>query len=725
MNRPNVNRVRDYRLAHYPRFLWFLALAIQLAGLAYMSGQRVFPATMLALALAGLPGRVQWRLTRTWKFRLTFLLVLLPVVTVLLPRVGDAPVVEPMLPYAHAIAIAQYCVALQVAQFFLARADGGLPPFVPLLGLVTLLLAGNRSATPSAHFVYRVLSLGFGVLAIAYWEASARRRRGAGAQGGGRSRIATLALLTVMTCALAWFGGFLAIQLEADLVRFFGWLQGGAKPYVFEKSAAGFSSRPLFEDIRKWKMTGADDLALRVYSADEPGYLRGRVFTEFSSGPRCTWTDTSVPVTEMPTARFFEGLPARAVGENLFEMRPDVAEWGGEAGAKPQWRTLDVRPVQQIGDAIFSPLGAGLLAARLPFVQVASAGVVQTIASPKGGGYRVFVPPARQRETLTSRTLSEYLRLPDDVDPRIRQLAEDVLAGSTTSREKMIAVANYFRTNYEYRLYRLYTTVPKGIDLITYFLTEKPPGHCEYFATGAAILLRLGGVPCRYVSGFVVDEKNGPGGYWVGRNRDAHAWVEAYDSETRTWRIVEATPSSGVPSGANRHAAGRFSQWWDAAKAFLAGLRTAFLTGELKAWFLANWAAERHWIVREFVWILAFAGLAVAAGVMLVGGRRKRRGAVNAEDAAAASARLLLERVDRLVARHGLRRQPSETLHRFAERILAEAGAGDLRVAADWYRQYANLRYGAPLDEAALVAMRAGCPRSLPRSEGGARSKME
>ena len=48
--------------------------------------------------------------------------------------------------------------------------------------------------------------------------------------------------------------------------------------------------------------------------------------------------------------------------------------------------------------------------------------------------------------------------------------------------------------------------------------------------------------PTRYVTGFYVTESdpiasNG----WIARNKDAHAWVEAWDADKQTWRIVEST----------------------------------------------------------------------------------------------------------------------------------------------------------------------------------------
>ena len=89
------------------------------------------------------------------------------------------------------------------------------------------------------------------------------------------------------------------------------------------------------------------------------------------------------------------------------------------------------------------------------------------------------------------------------------------------------------------------------MDRISYFILNRPPAHCEYFATAAVIFLRLNGIPARYVVGFGVDEPStsddSSGDIWIGKNRDAHAWVEAYDRQKKRWAIVEATPGMNLP----------------------------------------------------------------------------------------------------------------------------------------------------------------------------------
>ena len=90
-----------------------------------------------------------------------------------------------------------------------------------------------------------------------------------------------------------------------------------------------------------------------------------------------------------------------------------------------------------------------------------------------------------------------------------------------------------------------------GVDPIAYALKESHEGYCMHFASAATLLLRQGGVPARYVSGYAVDisaftqdEENGIYKAQVG-DFMAHAWVEVY-LDNIGWVHLEATPGSSL-----------------------------------------------------------------------------------------------------------------------------------------------------------------------------------
>lgn len=73
------------------------------------------------------------------------------------------------------------------------------------------------------------------------------------------------------------------------------------------------------------------------------------------------------------------------------------------------------------------------------------------------------------------------------------------------------------------------------------FLLNRRSGHCEYFASATALLLRAAGIPSRYAIGYSVSEYSRLEGRYIARARDAHAWVLAYVEGG--WQVVDTTPA--------------------------------------------------------------------------------------------------------------------------------------------------------------------------------------
>ena len=82
---------------------------------------------------------------------------------------------------------------------------------------------------------------------------------------------------------------------------------------------------------------------------------------------------------------------------------------------------------------------------------------------------------------------------------------------------------------------------PEGEDFVVYFLEETRRGYCVHYATTAALLLRLEGIPARYVSGYAATIPESGAAQVLDSN--AHAWVEIY-LDGYGWYPVEVTPSA-------------------------------------------------------------------------------------------------------------------------------------------------------------------------------------
>jgi protein-glutamine gamma-glutamyltransferase len=121
--------------------------------------------------------------------------------------------------------------------------------------------------------------------------------------------------------------------------------------------------------------------------------------------------------------------------------------------------------------------------------------------------------------------LNTYTQVPPE-DPRIEELAKQATGKAKDKYAKALALEQYLRTNYAYSL-RLRGN-PNSNDPLAMFLFETRSGHCEYFASAMAIMLRQLGIPARLVNGFQIGEYNRIGDNWTVRQYDAHSWVEAY-----------------------------------------------------------------------------------------------------------------------------------------------------------------------------------------------------
>jgi len=132
-----------------------------------------------------------------------------------------------------------------------------------------------------------------------------------------------------------------------------------------------------------------------------------------------------------------------------------------------------------------------------------------------------------------------YLQLPA-LDARIPALAQSVAAQAATPVDQAIAIENYLRSRYAYTLD---LAGKPGKDPLAYFLFQKRAGHCEYFASAMAVMLRTLGIPSREINGFLPGEYNSLGGDYIVRASDAHSWVEAYFPGTG-WVVFDPTPAA-------------------------------------------------------------------------------------------------------------------------------------------------------------------------------------
>lgn len=144
--------------------------------------------------------------------------------------------------------------------------------------------------------------------------------------------------------------------------------------------------------------------------------------------------------------------------------------------------------------------------------------------------------------------IKEDLALPQ-VDSEVLQkiLKEIQINEQPTLQEKLAAIRSWFQKNFEYSQTLLISGSSQANEYrsaIHKFLTNNRSGHCEYFATSTALLLRQAGIPARYAIGYSVMEFDSIREEYVIRGTHGHAWCRVWDADQSRWIDFDTTPAN-------------------------------------------------------------------------------------------------------------------------------------------------------------------------------------
>jgi hypothetical protein len=336
----------------------------------------------------------------------------------------------------------------------------------------------------------------------------------------------------------------------------------------------------------------------------------------------------------------------------------------------------------------------------------------------------VLAPPA----PLPENQRRELLELPP-LDERIPQLAREMTAGVTTQEDKARALQDRLRHDYGYTLELLPAAVA---DPLANFLFVRKKGHCEYFASAMAVMLRTLGIPSRVATGFLSGEYNPMTGWQVVRASDAHSWVEAW-FPGRGWTTFDPTPpdpnatSAGLWSRAGLFfdAADQFWQNWVvgydvnrqsvlASRMQESGRQMRFgWIDDLGAWFESGARTGRVYAI-EIVTLLV-----LGVGAILYGPAAARRWRAHLRlrraqrgDAPASDATVLYQRMLHLLERRGFQKPPWLTPAEFARVLPASEIA---LLVEDLTAAYNEVRFGGRRDAAPRMVWLLQRLEALPR----------
>jgi transglutaminase-like putative cysteine protease len=148
--------------------------------------------------------------------------------------------------------------------------------------------------------------------------------------------------------------------------------------------------------------------------------------------------------------------------------------------------------------------------------------------------YRITSGTVYSTGTLSKSEIKRGLQLPANVGNRLQELVMNWQKENTTSQQLVDKALQFFRQEQFY--YTLNPPLLSG-NPVESFLFETRRGFCEHYATAFVMLMRIGGVPARVVTGYQGGQWNSIGRFLEIKQADAHAWAEVWLPESGWTRI--------------------------------------------------------------------------------------------------------------------------------------------------------------------------------------------
>lgn len=446
----------------------------------------------------------------------------------------------------------------------------------------------------------------------------------------------------------------------------------GGPVRLYDETAVGFSNTVDLGQIGALKADPTP--VMRVESLDDSSlsglYWRGAVLFDFDG-------------------RRWSAPGARA--RKLSGAGGDYGLWSGHGRRDGEGRRVSYRvKLEPLGaDVLFLAGSVEEVRGQFQSLRVSDLGVVRTGERPTSP--RVYeavswvpdrsqIQPSDVIELFSRRFQGRYLALPK-LDPRVAELAAQVVEGEIYPLRKAQRIEAHLRSGYGYTL-----ELPDRLedDPLAHFLFERREGHCEYFSTAMAMMLRTEGIPSRIVNGFAGGVRNPLTGASVLRSSDAHSWVEAYIAG---YGWLEFDPTPPAPLFLLSRWGAEVANVWEALQAswgawvvgygadnqieLARGLQRATRAAALwvvdaidnvRRLLSGDWSAAAE--LSGVLGVIAFALLALFAARRLVrlgkSWKARRGGGL---------ARQYYERAVKALAKRGVSRAPDRTAEEFQEEI--------------------------------------------------------
>lgn len=291
------------------------------------------------------------------------------------------------------------------------------------------------------------------------------------------------------------------------------------------------------------------DKFAREYDLDEP-LFRGTVLSDYENG---SWSKV----------RYHRGNRTRP------DFRPN---WSEELQYKELYRQ----------EYVLEPIGTRVLFVMQPYAAMDMLGESENSLNSETGELRQRRLPEKDKTTrynlFTAKEADRndqltklyrrrtYLQLPQRDLKKLIRFTRDLIAEHPelkTDAEKARFIESHLRDSGEFSYTLNMSIEDPTIDPVEDFLFNRKSGHCEYYASALALMLRAIGIPTRVITGFKGGEQKYLSNQYQVQQRHAHSWVEAYLDDH--WVTMDATPALQRAELVAQNAAS-FSSWRGASK---------------------------------------------------------------------------------------------------------------------------------------------------------------
>ncbi|HJW08961.1 MAG TPA: DUF3488 and transglutaminase-like domain-containing protein, partial [Holophagaceae bacterium] len=248
---------------------------------------------------------------------------------------------------------------------------------------------------------------------------------------------------------------------------------------------------------------------------------------------------------------YFRGLALERVNGMVWgpaEGTPTMAldDTGGGAAHGPDAITLELYMAPSLQRLLALPYGT--TAISMPYLSRPRRGQGGTLLLPftaaQGAPVKVLWRPSLSQRIWEAPPLERRKAFLTQLGPEhaaaLRAGRGWVSAGATTRQAVAQLVARL--QGFSYTLDNPSGTAANPLED---FLERTKAGHCEFFASSLALMLRARGIPSRVVSGYRLGPWVPEGGYFLVTQNEAHAWVEYWDDADRRWHMADASPVGG------------------------------------------------------------------------------------------------------------------------------------------------------------------------------------